>query len=396
MMMATPIPFGKSTLNNSPLAADGSDFPCKQRPGVYDAQGANNVMPIGAKQTLSFIGSAVHGGGSCQLSLTTDKEPTKDSKWQVIHSIEGGCPASAEGNLPEDPNGSGAAKFDFSIPDGIKPGDYVLAWTWFNKIGNREMYMNCAPVTVTGGSKKRQVDSQEHQGVTKRDTNFPEMFVANVGNGCDTSNPSGATGDLQFPDPGSSLVKASSGTLVPPHGTCGSVSASAGSSGDSGSGTGAGAGSGAGSGAGASSGVPSTGSSSTGGASAQPSNPGGTFANPSISVVPVAGPSAAPTPAPSAAPSAAPTAPASSPAGGGNGSTSSTPPTDSAAGTCNSPGQSVCSPDGKQVGTCDATNHVTFVPVASGTICKGGYMVMAGSAKFKRSHIRHGHSFRRW
>lgn len=60
----------------------------------------------------------------------------------VIHSIEGGCPANVDGNLPADPNGDGASTFQFSIPDGINPGDYVLAWTWFNKIGNREMYMN--------------------------------------------------------------------------------------------------------------------------------------------------------------------------------------------------------------------------------------------------------------
>jgi hypothetical protein len=142
MIMNTPTPFGVSTLNNSPLVADGSDFPCKQRSGVYDVEAANNVMPIGVTQTLSFNGSAVHGGGSCQLSLTSDKAPTKDTQWQVIHSIIGGCPANVDGNLPADPNGQGASKFQFSIPSGIAPGDYVLAWTWFNKIGNREMYMN--------------------------------------------------------------------------------------------------------------------------------------------------------------------------------------------------------------------------------------------------------------
>lgn len=53
-------------------------------------------MAVGSQQTLSFTGSAVHGGGSCQLSLTKDLKPTKDTDFRVILSIEGGCPASAE------------------------------------------------------------------------------------------------------------------------------------------------------------------------------------------------------------------------------------------------------------------------------------------------------------
>lgn len=213
MMMGTPVPYGKSTLNNSPLAADGSDFPCKQRTGVYAAEGASNTMPIGVNQTLSFIGSATHGGGSCQISLTTDKAPTAKSQWQVIYSIIGGCPAGAPGNLGSDPNSSGASKFEFSIPEGIAPGEYTLAWTWFNKIGNREMYMNCAPVTVTGASKKRDAEaepiaplgidapSQAPGFSLNKRAAFPPMFVANVGavgGGCGTKE----SADLAFPDPG--------------------------------------------------------------------------------------------------------------------------------------------------------------------------------------------------
>ena len=92
-------------------------------------------MAVGSPQTLSFTGSAVHGGGSCQVSLTKDLEPTKDSDFRVILSMEGGCPASAAGNLGEDPNGSGASTFKYSIPKDVSPGQYTLAWTWFNKIG---------------------------------------------------------------------------------------------------------------------------------------------------------------------------------------------------------------------------------------------------------------------
>ncbi|CAF9921599.1 MAG: hypothetical protein HETSPECPRED_004593 [Heterodermia speciosa] len=228
MIMKTPTPYGASSLNNSPLVADGSDYPCKQRPGVYDKGSASNTMPVGSPQTLSFTGSAVHGGGSCQLSLTKDLKPTKDSKFSVILSIEGGCPASTAGNLGSDPNGSGASTFQYSIPKDVAPGEYTLAWTWFNKIGNREMYMNCAPITVTG-SKKRDLNATEafvlnDTILPKRDlSSLPEMFKANiqsVSGDCHTAD----SADLAFPDPGSVVQKKGSGALNPPTGNCGSSS----------------------------------------------------------------------------------------------------------------------------------------------------------------------------
>ncbi|RVX69012.1 hypothetical protein B0A52_08079 [Exophiala mesophila] len=208
MLMRSPVPYGKSSLNNSPLDASGSDFPCKQRPGVYDAEGAQNIMAIGESQTLSFTGSAVHGGGSCQVSLTTDLQPTKNSKWMVIKSIEGGCPASVPGNLPADPNGTGASTFQFSIPNGIAPGEYTLAWTWFNKVGNREMYMNCAPATVVG-SKKRWAPTPK---ISKRQSSFPDLFVANLAsiNTCTTPE----SFDYIFPNPGAVVESVGAGPFT--------------------------------------------------------------------------------------------------------------------------------------------------------------------------------------
>ena len=131
------------------------------------------------------------GGGSCQISLTKDLEPTKDSVFEVIHSIEGGCPTSSPGNIGEDANAMDPTTFDYSIPQGIAPGKYTFAWTWFNKVGNREMYMNCAPIVVTGGGSKRSVDDSEDAyepsynetakfDLVSRDATFPKMFVANI------------------------------------------------------------------------------------------------------------------------------------------------------------------------------------------------------------------------
>ncbi|OBT67461.1 hypothetical protein VE03_03068 [Pseudogymnoascus sp. 23342-1-I1] len=217
IMMSTPIPFGKSSLTNSPLLADGSDFPCKQRGGVYDAEGASNSMALGSTQPLNFVGSAVHGGGSCQISITYDEKPTKDSVWKVIHSIEGGCPArNAAGNLAGGPDTPVPDDYSFTIPDSLPTGNAVLAWTWFNKVGNREMYMNCAPIDITGGSSKSKRDTAAYDAL-------PDMFTANIDNGvCATKE----SVDLQFPNAGESVEKLGSGSLEGPVGNCQAASGS--------------------------------------------------------------------------------------------------------------------------------------------------------------------------
>lgn len=196
--MASPIPYGIDSLNNSPLNADGSDFPCKLRSDTYaytEATLQANTFHVGDSPLLSFNGSATHGGGSCQVSLTTDLEPSKNSQWMVIHSIEGGCPANVTGNLEGGADTVDPTTFHFTIPD-IAEGRYSLAWTWLNRIGNREFYMNCAPVLILpkSGSKKREAKSLSPR------TDFPELFVANI-NGCMTSE--GV--DIRYPNPGDSV-----------------------------------------------------------------------------------------------------------------------------------------------------------------------------------------------
>ena len=205
MFMKTPNPY---KVDNSPLLPDGSNFPCKN---TYTGATGTNTIPIGVPQTLAFTGGATHGGGSCQIALTQDKAPTPSTKWQVIHSIMGGCPTNTtDGNLSEtDANMVDPSTFQYTVPSGIAPGDYTLGVTWFNRVGNREMYMFCAPVSVTGGSKKRGVEvrkevSRSEKGWLNKRANFPDLFRANigsVGSGCGTVSST----DLIFPDPGDSV-----------------------------------------------------------------------------------------------------------------------------------------------------------------------------------------------
>jgi hypothetical protein len=208
MVMAHPVPFGSP--NNSPLDPSGFDFPCKVGgggSGSYEVK-TMNEWPVGSTQTLDFTGTAVHGGGSCQLSVTADKVPSPTSVWKVIHSFEGGCPAAVDGNFNEDGSNGGPGKFPFTVPTELPNGEMTVAWTWFNKIGNREMYMNCAPITVSGGSD----DTTGFKAL-------PEMAVANIQGKGDCRTPE--TSDYTFENPGKYVTKGGVGPYAP---LCGGAS----------------------------------------------------------------------------------------------------------------------------------------------------------------------------
>jgi hypothetical protein len=115
-----PVPFNVATHDNSPLNADGSNFPCKISNSNYVITTVTE-MAVGSNQPLIFQGSAVHGGGSCQISLTTDAKPTANSKFKVIYSIIGECPGISKG----------PSQFTFPVPS-IPNGNYSLSWTWFS------------------------------------------------------------------------------------------------------------------------------------------------------------------------------------------------------------------------------------------------------------------------
>ncbi|OBT65572.1 hypothetical protein VE03_05046 [Pseudogymnoascus sp. 23342-1-I1] len=140
---------------NSPLLADGSNFPCK---GYHtDKFRATATYAAGDSYYISLTGSATHNGGSCQISLSYDNGTT----FKVIQSMLGGCPLTS--------------KYDFVVPSEAPNGRALLAWTWFNFNGNREMYMNCVDVEVIN-------DAEDAAKFSAR----PNIFVANVNNGCAT------------------------------------------------------------------------------------------------------------------------------------------------------------------------------------------------------------------
>ncbi|KAF7547143.1 hypothetical protein G7Z17_g7940 [Cylindrodendrum hubeiense] len=178
----------------SPLRSDGIDFPCK---GYQQLLTTTKGTPVGTleggkKYSMIVTGEAVHAGGSCQASLSVDGGHT----FRVLHSYIGGCPAAPGDN-----------SFTFRVPADVPTKERALfAWTWFNNLGNREMYMNCVSINTKTGA-----GSEGTSGFLSR----PLVFKANVGNGCTTKDST----DVMIPNPGPD-VTVNNPDAVPPVGSC--------------------------------------------------------------------------------------------------------------------------------------------------------------------------------
>lgn len=168
MQMMKPYPI-RSPLNkdsdekkdysyNNPLSSSGSDFPCKGYNN--DPFQSQATYSPGKTYDLELDGSATHSGGSCQISLTYDRGKT----FKVIESMLGDCPI--------------AKNYTFQIPSDAPTGEALLAWTWFNKVGNREMYMNCAMVTIGGSaSSGNKTQSSSSKGKNAHSKNLIEKVM---------------------------------------------------------------------------------------------------------------------------------------------------------------------------------------------------------------------------
>ncbi|KAM0815495.1 hypothetical protein AB5N19_01289 [Seiridium cardinale] len=209
VVLETPRPFKPAEYGPTNPVEAGT-FPCKAPEGVkLEMDGSPTEMAVGEDQLLTFQGMAVHGGGSCQISLTSDIDdefqPHKDSRFFVIHSIEGGCPArNVTGNL----DGPNSDKYYFKVPSGVDPGKYVLSWSWVPRIGGQpEFYQTCAPIVVSPSkaSRKRQsIPERRETSIARREV-FPDIFMANMGEltgGCTHAEALKEQIAIAYPNPG--------------------------------------------------------------------------------------------------------------------------------------------------------------------------------------------------
>lgn len=113
--MIQPAPLnGDHDENKNPLGS-GNPYPCQGYVTSYPFR-SSTKYEAGSEQTLQLEGSATHGGGSCQISLSYDNGTT----FRVIESIIGGCTLDRS--------------LTFIVPEDAPTGGALLSWTWFNKM----------------------------------------------------------------------------------------------------------------------------------------------------------------------------------------------------------------------------------------------------------------------
>lgn len=299
----------------------------------------------------------MHGGGSCQISITYDESPTSSSTWKVITSIEGGCVArDTAGNLGADTSATAADPYtyNFTIPDNIPTGKAVLAWTWFNKVGNREMYMQCASIELTGTS-----------GDQSNYDDLPDMFTANLltQDGADPDCATVSDTDVEFPNPGDVVQKLNGATdafAAPTGPSCGAAGSSAATTTAAASGGAA----------------PTT--TSAAAASTTAAGGGGIFAT---------GGGSAPTTTSVAAPAATTGSSSSGSSSSSSGSSSSSSSSSEQSGACSTEGDYNCLSGGTTYQVCASGEWSVAMDVASGTQCSGtgsDFAIVAAASKKSR------------
>ncbi|KXX79871.1 hypothetical protein MMYC01_202410 [Madurella mycetomatis] len=176
MIMNTPVPYNldiQPLLQVGPVSGGQYPFPCHNHYSFT----SRTLVEAGSGTLVNFTSGAQHGG----------------AKFKTIYTIIGGCPAvftdeqhhlpiaGLDRNRREDGEHCGddqgincIRQFMIPIPN-LWNGPATFAWTWSNKLGNKEM--NCAPVNITVGT-----------GDLKLIDDLPDIFVANYPDDPDAPN----------------------------------------------------------------------------------------------------------------------------------------------------------------------------------------------------------------
>ncbi|KAI0241247.1 hypothetical protein L0F63_006435, partial [Massospora cicadina] len=110
-------------------------YPCRGSPRGP----AHGSYAPGQTINVTFVkvhSSNIHNGGHCQFGLSYDNAKTI----VVIHTVLRRCFLDG-------------LTFPVTIPTTAAPSDKVtLTWTWINAEGNREYYMNCVDIKISGNN----------------------------------------------------------------------------------------------------------------------------------------------------------------------------------------------------------------------------------------------------
>jgi len=109
----------------SPLNVAPYIFPCK---GFTEGPSTATINSNSVSVTLE--GTAIHGGGHCQFGISYN-----DKDFLVLKTVLYTCLLDS-------------LTYTFDLPSGTPNGRVTVFWTWINKIGNREYYMECADVNI--------------------------------------------------------------------------------------------------------------------------------------------------------------------------------------------------------------------------------------------------------
>ncbi|KAJ2750841.1 hypothetical protein GGI19_004867 [Coemansia pectinata] len=102
------------------------------------------VWTPGQTIKVQFQGLASHSGGHGEFSISYDNATT----FVVVHQELKYMFVDGPSHLSNKPT---RMEYSITLPESLPGANHaVFAWTWVNASGNREFYMNCADVKISG------------------------------------------------------------------------------------------------------------------------------------------------------------------------------------------------------------------------------------------------------